>query len=93
MPARRAISASTAQPGADLAGVGDRDPQPLQAAVGVDDGALLLGVGLGGEDHVGVLAQALGQHRGVGDDQRGAVQRALPQGAVGQVADRVGLNR
>ena len=78
--ARPAISASTHQPGADLAGVGDGDPQPLQAAVGVHHRALLLGVGLGGEDDVGVLGQALGQHRGVGDDERGASAARAPTG-------------
>ena len=52
--------------------------------------ALLLGVRLGGEDDRGVLGQAFGQHRGVGHDQRGRVHRALPQAAVGLVADGVG---
>ena len=57
------------------------------------DRALLLGVRLGREDHRRVLAQALGQHRRVRDDQRRALQRTLPQRAVGLVADRVGLQQ
>ena len=44
--------------GTDLARVRDRDPQALQAAVGWTTRALLLGVGLGGEDHGGVLVAA-----------------------------------
>ncbi len=78
---------------AHLAGMGDRGAQALDAPVGVGDRALLLGVRLGGEDHVGVLGQALGQHRGVRHHHPDLVQGALPQGAVGELADRVGLER
>jgi len=67
---------------ADLAGVGDRGSQPLQAAVGVHDRALLLGIGVGGEDHVGVLAQPVGQHRGVGHHQRRADGAGVVSGTV-----------
>ena len=67
--------------GAGVAGVRDGRAQALQAAVGVGDGALLLGVGLGGEDHVGVLRRLVLEHRD-GDDEAAAVsasaQRCRP---------------
>ena len=44
--------------------------------------ALLLGVGLGGEDDVGVLAHGLGQHRLVRDHGLRGAERRLPQRAV-----------
>ena len=40
----------------------DRRPQALHAPVGVRERALLLGVGLGGEDDVGVLADRVAEH-------------------------------
>ena len=89
----REISAITDQPARTEPGCAIAIAQPLEAAVGVYDRALLLGVGLGREDHVRVLAEALGEHRGVRDDQPGAMKRALPQGPVGLVADRIGLEQ
>src|SRR5258708_30202506 len=49
---------------------------PLEPPVGVDDRALLLRVGLGREDHVGVLLDRLRHEARVGDDRRGRRQRA-----------------
>ena len=71
-------------------GCGDRRAQPLQAPVGVRDRALLLRVGLGGEDDGRVLADALGEERGVGDDGRRLLQRLLPRarGPAGRAAGR-----
>ena len=43
-----------------------------------------------GKMTVACSAQALGQHRGVGDDEGSGVHRPLPQAAVGLVADGVG---
>ena len=71
----------------------DRSAQALEAAVGVHDRALLLGVGVGGEDDVGVFGQPLGKDARVGDDHAGLAKRALPQRAVGLIADRVGLEQ
>ncbi len=71
----------------------DRGAQPLQATVWVHDGALLLGGRLGGEDHVGVLGQAVGEHRRMRDDQAGMVHGGLPGGPVRKVAHRVGLEQ
>ena len=74
--------------GADVAGGGTLRAKPLQAAVGVGDGALLLGVGLGGEDHVGVLRGLVVEHRDR-DDELGVLQGLAPALRVGVVADRV----
>ena len=71
----------------------DRRAQPLHAPVGVRDRALLLGVGLGREDDVGVLPEPLGEERGVRDDGLRARQRLLPQAPVGQVAQRVDVQQ
>ena len=80
--------------GAHLARPRDRRAQALQAPVGVHDRALLLGVGLGREDDVGVLGDRLGQERGVGDDRaRGAASARRHSSRVGQVAQRVGLQQ
>ena len=46
---------------------------------------VLLGVALGREDDGGVLAHAVGEEVGVGDDGGGALERGLPPGAPGQV--------
>ena len=72
------------------AGAGDSGAQALQATVGMGDGALLLGVGLGREDDVGRLRGGVLEGR---DREHGAglVQRLGPARAVGQVADRVGV--
>ena len=62
-PARAATSAMTCQPartplpGAGRPRAADRRAQALEAAVGMRERALLLGVRLGGEDDVGVLAR------------------------------------
>ena len=69
----------------------DRCAQALQAPVGVHDRPVLLGVALGREDEVGVLADAVGEEGGVGDDRVGALERQLPPGAPGQVGDRIGV--
>ena len=47
--------------------VGRNDRTTLEPPVGVGERALLLGVGLGREDDVGVLADALGEEGGVRD--------------------------
>ena len=74
---------------AHLARARDRGAQALQAAVGVGDRALLLGVGLGREDDVGGLGRGVVE---AGDRDHGPrlAQRLGPAGAVGQLADRVG---
>ena len=54
-------------------------PQPLHAPVRMHERALLLGVGLGGEDDVGVLADRVGQQRVDGDHGLRGAQRAVPQ--------------
>ena len=92
--ARSAMSAITAPAGAHLARMRDRRAQALDAAVGMDDRALLLGVGLGGEDDVGVLAQAVGEDGGVGHDQTGARAEPAPTGArSGRSRTRIGLEQ
>jgi hypothetical protein len=78
-------------PGADLRRMPDRGAQTLYTAVRVHDGALLLGVRLGGEHDRGVLANSFGQYRCVRDDEASVVKRALPQRAVRQLADGVSL--
>ena len=40
-----------------------------------------------------VLADAVGEEVGVGDDRRRALERGLPPGAPGQVGDRVGVQQ
>ena len=67
--------------GAHLARVLDRRAQALQAAVGMHDRALLLGARLGREDDVGVRGEAVGQDRGVGDDERSRRASACSQAA------------
>ncbi len=67
----------------------DRGPQPLHAPVRVHERPLLLGVRLGGEDDVGELAHRVGQLRLDGDHGLRGAERALPQGAVRVVAQRV----
>ncbi len=67
---------------ARLALARDRGAQALHAAVGVHERALLLGVALGREDHVRVLAQALGEERRVGDHRGRAIERGRPGGAI-----------
>ena len=78
---------AAARPGA--LGAADRGAQALQAAVGVHERALLLGVGLGREDDVGVLAHGLGQHRLVGDHGLRGAER-LPPTARGRDACAAG---
>jgi hypothetical protein len=73
--------------------MGDGDAQPLQSAVGMDDRTLLLGVRLRREDDVGVLEDAVGEHRGVGDDEAGVVQRTVPQAAVGEIPHGIRLEQ
>ena len=91
-PARLAISAITDQPARTSPGWRDRGAKPLQATVWVDDGALLLGAATPpGRSTLGVLTQAVGEDRGVGDHEARAAQRGVPQVAIGQLADRVGL--
>ena len=70
----------------------DRRAQALHAPVGVRDRALLLGVGLGGEDDVGELPQPLAEEVGVRDDGLGLLERRAPHAPVGQVAQRVGVH-
>ena len=55
--------------------------------------ALLLRIGLGGEDDGGVLTDALGEERGVGDDRRRLLERGGPRVAPGQVAERVDVQQ
>ena len=59
----------------------------------MDDRPLLLGVRLGGEDHVGVLGQSVGERRGVRDHRRRRLQRGLPAGAVALGRERVGVQQ
>ena len=88
-PARSATSAMTCHSGrtprAALAVAAlrppDRGPQALHAAVGVRERALLLGVGLGGEDDVGVLADRVGQHRVDARSRSGRCSSAASQAA------------
>ena len=61
-----------------LAGVPDRGPQPLEAAVGMRDGALLLGVGLGREHDVRVVDRRLAEELLVRDDEARLAQRVRP---------------
>ncbi len=82
-----------AHAGVEPAGAADRGPQALDPAVGVDDRPLLLGVGLGGEDDVGVLGEALAERRGVRDHRRRLGQRGLPPGAVALGRDGVGVQQ
>ena len=60
-PTRRASVGEDRPLGAHVAGMADRRAQALKAPVGVRQRALLLGVALGREDDVGVLAEALGE--------------------------------
>ena len=53
--------------------------------------ALLLGVGLGREDHVGVLAHRVGQRRGVRDHELRLAQRGLPARPVRQLPHGIGV--
>ena len=73
---------------ADVAGALGARADALQAAVGVGDGAVFLGVGLEREEDVG-----LGGGRGLegreGDDELGGVERLGPGRRVGEVAQRV----
>ena len=66
-PSRSASSLSTCHSARTDPGARDRRAQALEAPVGVDDRALLLRVDLGREDDVGVLADRLGEERGVRD--------------------------
>ena len=75
--ARAESSVSACQSGPDGAGVGDRGADPLQAAVGVGDGALLLGEGLGREVDVGVLGAGGAEHRDA-EGEVGGADRASP---------------
>ena len=90
-PSAAASSASTCQTGRTPPGAGPR-AHALQAAVGVGDGALLLGVGLGGEDDVGVPGRRVLEHR------RSRATKSpgrAPRSSRGrrEVADRVGVDR
>ena len=75
--------------GADLALAGDRRAQALDAAVRVGDGPLLLGGALGGEDDARVLADRVAEEGRVHDHGGRVLERVLPGGAVGKVAQRV----
>ena len=72
--ARRSPAGRRGRAGWPIAG-----PQPLQAPVGMRERAFLLGIGLGGEDDVGVLAHRLGQLRLDGDHGLRGAERAVPQ--------------
>ena len=80
-PSRSHSSHEHAPAGAHLAGVAERLAHALEAPVGVRDGALLLGVDLGGEDHVGVLVERLAAEAGEGDH----ASRRAPSSALGRV--------
>ena len=73
--------------------MGDRDPQPLQAAVGVDDGAVLLGVGLGGEDHGRVLGSPSVSTEACATTTAAECIARSHSGPVGLVAHRIGLHQ
>ena len=97
----RATSAITCQPARTPApsarrpsGGRSRARRRCSAAVGVRERALLLGVGLGGEDDVGVLAQRVGQHRLVRDHGlRGAAAPPPSAARSGMRAQRVGVQQ
>ena len=80
-PLRRAPRARPHRP--HLAGMADRLAHALEAAVGVGDRALLLGVGLGGEHHVGVLARAPSVRKSANATTAPALSSARPQRALG----------
>jgi hypothetical protein len=56
----------------------------------VGDRSLLLRVGLGRQEDVGVVAGSVPEGRDR-DDEVGGPEGAMPAGWVGEVADRVGL--
>src|SRR3954451_4724301 len=78
---------------ADVAGVPDRLAQPLEAAIGVDDSALTLGVRLGRQDHIGVLGHAAVQELGERDDEGGAVESAFPAATVRVGGKRIAVKQ
>ena len=74
--------------GADVAGAGGAGADALQAAVGVRDGAVFLGVGLEREDDVGHRGGGVLEGR-EGDDVVGGGEGRFPGLRVGEVAQGV----
>ena len=73
---------------ADVAGARGAGADALQAAVGVGDGAVFLGVGLEREDDVGLGGGGVLEDR-EGDDEVGGGEGRFPGFGVGEVAQRV----
>src|SRR5439155_16849616 len=73
-----------------VAGMRDPRTQPLEATVRVGDRALLLGVGLGRKDDVGVPGRRVLEH-GYRDDELRLAERVAPRRPVREVADGVGV--
>ena len=79
--------------GAHFPGSRDRRTQALQAPVGMDDRPLLLWIGLGREDDVGVLGEALREEGRVGDDGARVRQRPAPTAPLSQLAQGVAVQQ
>ena len=65
----------------------------MQAPVGVSDGPLLLGVGLGREDDVRVPLGRRAEKLLVDDDERGLSERLVPPLALGQLANGIAVEQ
>ena len=71
-----------------VARVGDARTDALDAAVGVGDGALLLGVRLAGKEHVRLAARGVSEHPDL-QDEIGGAQGCAPAIGIGKFADRI----